>query len=169
MRLSVDNINKESPYWVIQLDDMQFRFRTSAGTVYHIGFSPDSYFMPGYAYHFHISSNDDHAPKDPCVIKVITCVIEEFFRNNTSVMLYICDSYDNRELTRANLYKRWFDNYPHKDQLILRTAEIQFNENCVYSGIIIRKDNPNNEKIIENFDYFIEVVPSLYPYFDQNK
>ena len=28
MRLSVDRINRESPYWVIQLDDMTFRFVT---------------------------------------------------------------------------------------------------------------------------------------------
>lgn len=28
MRLSVDNINNVSPYWVIQLDDMTFRFVT---------------------------------------------------------------------------------------------------------------------------------------------
>ena len=28
MRLSVDNINLASPYWVVQVDDMTFRFVT---------------------------------------------------------------------------------------------------------------------------------------------
>lgn len=28
MRLSVNNINQVSPYWVIQLDDLTFRFIT---------------------------------------------------------------------------------------------------------------------------------------------
>ena len=164
MRLSVDNINKESPYWVIQLDDMQFRFRTSTGIVYHVGFYPDSYFMPGSAYHFYISSNNIHAPKDSSVFTVISLVIEEFFRIDSSIMLYICDSSDKRELTRANLYKRWFDNYPKKDSLILRTAEIPFKENSIYSGLIIRKDNPMSKLIIEAFDNFVELAPSLYSY-----
>ena len=38
MRLSVDNINQNSPYWVIQLDEMTFRFVTKNGVVYRVGF-----------------------------------------------------------------------------------------------------------------------------------
>ncbi|MCR4809746.1 MAG: hypothetical protein K5896_07790 [Prevotella sp.] len=34
------------------------------------------------------------------MFKVITCVLEEFFRQDASVMLYICDSYDHREAIR---------------------------------------------------------------------
>lgn len=167
MRLSVDNINNKSPYWVIQLDDMQFRFRTSAGVVYHVGFYPDSYFMPGSAYHFYISSTDNHAPKDSSVFTVVSLVIEEFFRTDSSIMLYICDSSDARELTRANLYKRWYDNYSRKDSLILRTAEIQLKNNCIYSGLVIRKDNPMSALIIEAFDNFVSMAPSLYSYQDK--
>lgn len=167
MRLSVDNINNESPYWVIQLDDMQFRFRTSAGIVYHVVFYPDSYFMPGSAYHFYISSTDIHAPKDPSVFTVISLVIEEFFRVDSSIMLYICDSSDKRELTRANLYKRWFENYSKKDCLILRTAEIQLKEHNIYSGLVIRKDNPMSAIIIKAFDNFVTMAPSLYSYQDK--
>ena len=36
MRLSVDNINQTSSYWVIQLDDLTFRFVTKNGVVYRI-------------------------------------------------------------------------------------------------------------------------------------
>lgn len=33
MRLSVDNINQESPYWVIQLDELTFRFVTKVSAL----------------------------------------------------------------------------------------------------------------------------------------
>ena len=35
MRLSVDKINEKSPYWVLQLSDMQFRFITRNGIEAH--------------------------------------------------------------------------------------------------------------------------------------
>ena len=92
MRLSVDNINSKSPYWVIQLDDITFRFVTKNGVVYRIGFYKDPYFLGDKAYHFFISNeNESFAPKDIDVYRVITCVLEESFRQDASAMLYICD------------------------------------------------------------------------------
>lgn len=164
MKLSVDSINENVPYWVIQLDDMQFRFSTENGIVYHVGFYPDSYFMPGSAYHFYISSNEQHAPKDSKVFAVISAIIEEFFRQDSSIMLYICDSSDQREKIRADLYKRWYENYDKKENLIMRTAEIDFKGTVIYSGLVIRKDNPTGQLIIEAFDNFVELAPSLYEY-----
>ena len=163
MKLSVDNINDKSPYWVIQLDEMQFRFRTVNGVTYHVGFYPDSYFMPGLAYHFYISNiHDLYAPKDHDVFRVITVIIEEFFRQNSSVMLYICDPTDKREYVRANMYKRWFDNYERKNELILRAADLNFQGIIVYTGLIIRKDNPDSAEILNYFDAFVQKAPSMY-------
>lgn len=67
MRLSVDNINNKSPYWVIQLDDMTFRFVTKNGIVYRVGFYKDPYFLGDKAYHFFIANeNESFTPKDVC-------------------------------------------------------------------------------------------------------
>lgn len=57
MRLSADRINSKSPYWVIQLDEMTFRFVTRNGIIYRVGFYQDQYFLGNRAYHFFI----DHA------------------------------------------------------------------------------------------------------------
>lgn len=163
MRLSVDNINRNSPYWVIQIDDMQFRFVTKNGIIYRVGFYPDEYFMRGKAFHFFIDNVEDaYAPKDPDVFKVIALVLEEFFGYDSSVMLYICDPRDRRESVRAALYKRWFESYPDKEQLTLRDAEINFKGYIVYSGMILRNDNPEYNKITSDFDAFIERVPDTY-------
>lgn len=162
MRLSVENINRTSPYWVLQLDDMLFRFTTKNGVQYRVGFYPDKYFLRDGAYHFFIVNNDQFAPKDPDVFKVVTLVIEEFFRQETAVMLYICEPSDHREKTRSLLYKRWFQNYPHKDLLTLKTAEIDFKGYIVYSGMIIRNDHPLYNLILKAFDEFTRKAPEVY-------
>ena len=163
MRLSVDNINRHSPYWVIQLDDMLFRFITKNGVSYDVGFYPDRYFLKDGAYHFFISnSNDAFAPKDLDVFKVVSLVIEEFFSHEEAVMLYICEPSDHREKTRANLYKRWFEHYPNNNRLTLRTAEMNFEGYIVYSGMIIRNDNPIYQLIIDAFDDFTSKAPTVY-------
>ena len=163
MRLSVDRINALSPYWVIQLSDMQFHFVTDNGVKYDVGFYDDEYFMPGKAYHFYIDNIDDSfAPKDIKVFQVISLILEEFFRQDASVMLYICDSRDHRESVRAKLYQRWFDNYSKKDELTLRSADMNFKGFVVYSGMILRKDNPDYTAILSAFDAFTQRVPMVY-------
>ena len=45
MRLSADRINRKSPYWVIQLDELTFRFVTKNGILYRVGFYQDRFFL----------------------------------------------------------------------------------------------------------------------------
>ena len=163
MRLSVDNINKTSPYWVIQLDDMTFRFATKNGVVYRVGFYQDQYFLGDRAYHFFIDNvNNTLSPKDIDVYKVITSVIEEFFRQDKSVMLYICDPYDHREAIRDSLYKRWFASYPHHDELTLQAEEIDFEGYVVYTGMILRNDHPEYEELLAAYKAFVQRAISIY-------
>ena len=163
MRLSVDNINQSSPYWVIQLDDMTFRFVTKNGVVYRVGFYKDPYFLGNRAYHFFISNeNKAITPKDIDVYKVITCVIEEFFNQDSSVMLYICDPHDHREAIRDNLYKRWFNSYPKHDELTLQTEELNFDGYIVYTGMILRKDNPDYEELLDTYKAFVARANQIY-------
>ena len=163
MRLSVDNINQASPYWVIQLDDMTFRFITKNGVVYRVGFYKDPYFLGDRAYHFFISNeNDVMTPKDADVYKVITCVLEEFFSQDASVMLYICDPYDHREAIRDNLYKRWFNSYPRHDELTLKAEELSFDGYIVYTGMILRKDHPDYDELLNKYEAFVKRANTIY-------
>ena len=163
MRLSVDRINRESPYWVIQLDDMTFRFVTKNGIIYRVGFYKDQYFLGNRAYHFFISNdNNANPPKDNDVFRVITCVLEEFFRQDASVMLYICDPYDHREAIRDSLYKRWFNSYPHHNKLTLQAEEVNFDKYIVYTGMILRNDHPDYENLLEIYKSFVKRANELY-------
>ena len=163
MRLSADRINRKSPYWVIQLDELTFRFVTRNGIIYRVGFYKDQYFLGSRAYHFFIDNDSDvNPPKDSDVFRVITCVLEEFFRQDASVMLYICDPYDHREATRDSLYKRWFNSYPHKGRLTLEATEINFDKYIVYTGMILRNDHPEYEELLNLYREFVKRAGSLY-------
>lgn len=163
MRLSVDTINAKSPYWVVQLSDMQFRFITKNGIRYRVGFYADEYILGDKAFHFFIDNEEkSFAPKDSNVFKVIMLVIEEFFRQDSSVMLYICDPHDHRENVRSSLYKRWFDNYDKKDTMTLQAEELNFNGYMVYTGMILRNDHPEYECILNDYKDFVKRAMETY-------
>ena len=160
MRLSVDAINEKSPIWVIQLDDMLFRFITRNGIKYRAGFYPDPYFLEEGAYHFFIQRIDDaHSSYDPDVLFIIQLIIEEFFRTDSNVMLYICDPTDGRQAIRSRLYRKWFQGYSKKEEFTLVDASMAFQVHTFYAGLLIKKSNPAYKQILEAFDDFIKLVP----------
>lgn len=160
MKLSVDAINEKSPFWVIQLDDMLFRFITKNGIKYRVGFYPDTFFMTEDAYHFFLERVDEGpAIYDSDVLKVVTIIIEEFFRVGTNVMLYICDPSDSRQEQRSRLYKIWFESYSNRDAFTLADMTIDFEGQIVYGGLLIRKNHPAYIEILEAFNDFVHLVP----------
>ena len=142
---------------------MTFRFITKNGIVYRVGFYKDPYFLGDKAFHFFIANEKDKpAPKDVNVYKVITCVLEEFFSQEASVMLYICDPYDHREAIRDSLYKRWFESYPRRNELTLQAETLNFEGYVVYTGMILRKDNPDYESLLNSYEEFVKRANSIY-------
>ncbi len=161
MKLSSDKINETSPYWVIPLSEMTFRFRTDNGVVYIVGFYADRFFSLDGAYHFFIkNANDVHAPNDPKILQVVTAVIEEFFRNNPLVMLYICDPRDQRQAARNRLYVQWFEHYANHSDFRLYSESVEFESIDYYAGLIMRKDNPYCEEVISTFHEIVKDLPS---------
>lgn len=160
MKLSVDLINEKSPIWVLQLDDLLFRFVTRNGIKYRVGFYPDKYFLENGAYHFFLERVDDiHSPYDPDVYQVVSIIIEEFFRDDTNVMLYICDPSDQRDEIRYRLYRYWFDRFGRKEEFILKDVTISIGQTNIYAGLLIMKSNPAYQLIIDAFDDFIKLIP----------
>ena len=128
-----------------------------------MGFYKDPYFLGERAFHFFIANeNKAITHKDIDVYKVITCVIEEFFNQDSSVMLYICDPHDHREAIRDSLYKRWFNNYPHHDELTLKAEELNFEGYIVYTGMILRNDNPDYKELLDTYKAFVERANTIY-------
>ena len=54
------------------------------------------------------NDNHIHGSYDNKISTTIIAIIEEFFLQNLNVLLYICDTSDNREEVRNRLFIRWF-------------------------------------------------------------
>ena len=77
-------------------------------------------------------------------------------------MLYICDPYDHREAIRDNLYKRWFNSYPHHNELTLQAEELNFDGYSVYTGMILRNDHPEYDELLATYKAFVQRATKIY-------
>ena len=72
------------------------------------------------AFHFFIDNSEkEHGNYDPKILEVVTIILEEFFSQEPTVMLYICDSTDKRQAARDRLYYLWFYDYARSHEMTL--------------------------------------------------
>lgn len=160
MILSIDRINAVAPYKVMVEGDTSVLFITDFGVTYSVGFAEDYSFMPSGAYQFYIA-NIEHivSPNDQKVRLTVQAIIEEFFRQEPSVMLYICDTIDHRQGVRNRLFFHWFEEYPKKNQLSLTNENVCFDDVLYYISMLIKRDHPQFNEIQSNFVDFIARLP----------
>ena len=135
MTLSADKLNHRSPYQLTQINDMTFSFVTDKQIHYNVGFYKDTYFMDEGAYHFFIDNSEhEHGSYDPKILDTVTVILEEFFGQGPSVMLYICDPTDKRQAARDRLYHLWFYDYARNHEMTLFSDSVTFNNTKYYAG-----------------------------------
>ena len=79
-------------------------------------------------------------------------IVEEFFRQNNDVMLYVTETKDCKQASRNRLFVRWFNTYKHHDQYVIKTVEGKMDGQMNFMAIILRKDNPRMQQVFEEFD-----------------
>lgn len=73
-------------------------FSTESGVEYSVHFTEEFAIGECDTYQFMFSKlTKDHVPFDLKISQTLIVIIEEFFRANHNVLLYICDTSDNRE------------------------------------------------------------------------
>ena len=118
--------NLRSPYEVWNESDNDYFFVTDHGVVYKISFGDDAPIWKSGAYTFDIqNTNQKASPSDQKVKMTIISIVEEFFRNNADILLYICETGDNKQAMRNRLFIRWFNEYSFQQDYILRTAMVK--------------------------------------------
>ncbi|MCQ2340717.1 MAG: immune inhibitor A [Paludibacteraceae bacterium] len=163
MILSLDKINSKSPYRLIKLTDLTFRFVTDGGLHYSVGFYQDTLFLKEGAYHFFIDNAEgEHGAHDPKIVDVVVAVLEEFFDQEPSVMLYICDPRDNRQAARNRLYTMWYQEYAKSHMLTMFCDAVRMNDIDYYAGILMRHDHPKHDEILQAFQAFLKYFPAHY-------
>ena len=165
--LDINRININAPYKVWS-DDKRLRFETEHGINYHVDFELDSnpYFT---AYWFNLA-NPQHrkSPNDLKIAQTVICIIEEFFRTNPEVLLYMCSTDNGQQAQRARLFLRWFNGYEQQKRYLIRSTEIRSVDPegkpmKEYVALIVPRVHPQLDEIVERFDSEIQLFNDNKP------
>ena len=150
-RLITDRINENSPYDV-EYDDELLVFTTQYGLTYAVDFDDDAnpYFS---AYWLNLRNVYGQAsPSDKKVAQTLICIIEEFFRQNSDVLLYICSSADGHQAQRARLFMRCFNGAEQQKLYVSRTIEVKGEGKIEYVALLAQRNHPDIDNILLRFD-----------------
>lgn len=151
--LSLHHINNKSPYRVICSDKGDYLFATDKGINYTISFTEEFPLGGCMSYQFCIhNDNKIHGSYDNEISTTIIAIIEEFFLQNLNVLLYICDTSDNREEVRNRLFIRWFKEYADPQKYTIQSANTTIEGQGFYSSIIVENRNPLLDAIKADFE-----------------
>ena len=162
-RLDIEAINSRSPYDV-HSDNDQYVFVTDAGIEYHVDFELDS--NPYYiAYWFNLANPEQtKSHGDKKIPQTIICIIEEFFRANPDIMLYMCSTANNKQAQRARLFLRWFYGYEQRQRYYIKAVEVKGDDNRKdYVALIVQRTHPQFEEIVARFDSEIAMFNEFKP------
>lgn len=153
MSISLERINAKSPYVVEQTIYGDFVFQTRGNVIYGVAFLEDKPIGGCETYQLTISNkNDKHGAFDPDVKVTILAIIEEFFRNNSNVLIYICDTSDGREAVRNRLFLKWFEEYAGNARFYFQTAQATIEGEGFFAAIIAKLNNPRIELVKQDFE-----------------
>lgn len=117
-----------------------------------------------YAYWFNLANRSQKpSPNDPKIRSTVILILEEFFRINPDVLLYMCDSADDQQAMRARLFLRWFNAYGQQQDYYTRTEIVEDDNEENYIAIIVKRTHPRLQTIIDLFDEQIELFKANKP------
>jgi hypothetical protein len=151
---NIDIINGSAPYKVKKGDhSLSYDFMTDYGVCFNISFLYDDTLLEHEAYQFVIANvNHKPSPNDPKVKNTVLAIIEQFFIENNTILLYICETGDNRQSLRSRLFDRWFSTYNHRKYFTFLSSTVRDEEGTDnYVSLIIRNDNPNYSEVISDY------------------
>ncbi len=155
-RLEIAIINVFSPYKVWYRGDVLY-FETDKGCRYAIDFEIEEHAIST-AYWFSLTNLDQMpSANDTKIFKTVFCVIDEFFRVNPDILLYICSTAGEQQAQRARLFAYWFNKAGQQERFIFRTVEIKGDDpkqknRKEYVAIIIPRSHPRAEEVLAFFE-----------------
>ena len=153
IRFSLKRILEEAPYELV-LSGSDFMFQTDFGIHYDISFKKEDIVLGGCeTYQFILRKVEDtRSPYDAKVETTILAIINEFFRSNLEIMLYLCDTSDGREASRNRLFLSWFDKYADERRFTICKAHANVEGEGLFFCIIVDNRNPKLNAIVADFE-----------------
>lgn len=161
--LDTNRLFLECPYPVRQ-EGNEYTFRTVFDIVYSVDFKEESTFSPIPAYWFDLTNRSQKAsPSDPKVRETVIRIIVEFFRQNPDIMLYMCDSANDQQAQRNRLFLRWFTGTEQSKWFSIKTALVLDEGVENFIAIIVPRNHPYIDAIMERFDAEIALFHTNKP------
>lgn len=153
IKFSLPAINNASPYEILLMDG-DFTFCTDLNIHYSISFTEEMELGGCSSYQIIIRKIEDtHSPHDPKVEATILAIVNEFFRSNLEILLYLCDATDGREASRNRLFMRWFEKNAEPGRFTIKQAHTEIEGQGIYIAIIVENRNPKLKAITDEFEY----------------
>lgn len=157
--LDVNRINSRSGYKVTHIDELTVDFKTDYCVEYRITFMDDYSIWESGAYQFVIiNKNRKSSLHDEKLRRTLFSIIEEFFTENPSILLYICDTGDGKQAARNRLFVQWFSSYEGSGNLYFQDVDIESDGIINYAALIVERSNPNIESIVETFNNTVDIL-----------
>ena len=127
-------------------------FETDYDIVYAVSFEfDDSLFHQAYWLNL---TNVSHSksPNDTKIPQTLICIVEEFFRQNPDILLYLCSTDNEQQASRSRLFLRWFNGYEQQKKYAILTSEVRGEGQKEYVSMIVPRSHPQLEDIIQAFN-----------------
>lgn len=161
--LDINHISILAPYKVLK-DDGEYLFETDHGILYAVEFKEEPMFGSLTAYWFNLVNRSQKAsPNDVKIRATVTCIIEEFFRANPDILLYLCDNANDQQAMRSRLFLRWFNGYAQQANYYIRTEMVMDEGEENYVALIVQRSHPQLQMVIETFDEIINQFKANKP------
>jgi hypothetical protein len=151
-------LNSPLPYEVCKEDNGSYSFVTSLGIKYLIYFFDYSDIYPSFKdiFMFNIEPEDSTPhPIDNRISATVIHILDDFFTKKQYALIIICDNLDGKEVKRNKLFQRWFKKY-RRNNILKIDLSSKTEDYDTYASLFILSDNPNKEKIIEDFKGLIQ-------------
>lgn len=162
--LDLNFINAHSDYQVWLSPNGKYLFKTDYSILYAMDFELD--YNPHFtAYWFNLTNLDQQpSPNDRKIAQTVVCIIEEFFRQNPNILLYMCSTEGGKQAQRARLFLRWFNGAEQQKHYVARSVEVRGEgKRLEYVALIVQRSNPQLAEILDIFDEETAMFNELKP------
>lgn len=161
--LNLEMINSHSEYQVFLSQTGKYLFKTDFDILYAVDFELDN--NPYYtAYWFNLTNpKNTKSPGDIKIAQTVICIIEEFFRLNPEVLLYMCSTDNGQQAMRNRLFLRWFSGYEQQKKYAIKSSEVRSEGYNEYVALIIQRSHPQFQEIMSRFEDEIELFNEMKP------
>ena len=161
-------INSHAEYQVYLGQTGKYLFKTDFEILYAVDFELDN--NPFYTAYWFNLTNPYHAksPGDVKIAQTVVCIIEEFFRLNPEVLLYMCSTDNGQQAMRNRLFLRWFNGYEQQKRYLIKSTEVkgvdaEGKPSKEYVALIVQRKHPLLEEIVQRFDEEVQMFNDNKP------